>query len=146
MTPADLQLAIGAALARMNPGRCLCSNRSFRKTISFDFTDYGIPPTALADSEVLISNVLRDKRRYRWDVSESASTFTCLTCASVLVETYDEFSISMSRSTIAWDEKQTTRGNYVVGFYGFTGADFARIADFEKVALDDYVTMLGFEK
>lgn len=56
MTPSELQLAIGPVLARMKPGRCLCSNRSFRKTISFDFRDYDISPTALADSEILISN------------------------------------------------------------------------------------------
>lgn len=146
MTPSELQLAIGPVLARMKPGRCLCSNRLFRKTISFDFRDYEISPTALADSEILISNVLRDKRRYQWVVSESGSTFTCLTCESVLVETYEEFSISMSQSTIAWDEKSTIRGNYVVGFYGFTGADFARIVDFDPVGLNDYLTMLGFEK
>jgi hypothetical protein len=146
MTPDDFRLAIVPRLALMKPDCCLCSNRSFRKLISFEFQDYGIAPTGLADAEVLINEVLRDKLRYRLKTSNTGGTFTCLACQSVLVETYDEYSISMSRSTIAWDEKKTVRGSYVVGFFGFTGADYARINDFDSVELENLVAMLGLTK
>ena len=146
MTPAELELVISQALAHVKPGACLCSNESFRKTMSFDFQDYDIAPTGLADAEVLISLLLRDKRRYQYDATETGGTFTCVSCRSILVEKYDEYSIAMSRSTVSWEGRKAVRGKYVVGFFGLAGSDFARIHDFDKVAFDDFLVGLGLHK
>ena len=143
MTPDDLRQALTAGLPNLPQGKCLCANPDFRKTLSFDFADYGIAPTGLADTKLLIDVVLRQSRRYAQGRGEGGATFTCLVCGCVLSETWEDYSISMSRSTIAWDGKSNRRGCYAVGFFGVMAADFARVHDFDRVPLAEFLRRIG---
>ena len=78
---------------------CRCSIPGFQKIVSFNFEDYGIAPTLLWDSEILIQEIIRNgfvaldegvqhqgdsKRRYR-----------CPSCERSCTEIYTEYSINM---------------------------------------------------
>jgi hypothetical protein len=143
MTPDDLRHALDQALPKLPDNVCLCSNLDFRKTLSFDFADYDIAPTGLADTEILIDLVLRQSRRYGIEGGECGSVFTCLHCGCVMSETWEDYSISMSRSTVSWDGKSQHRGCYAVGFFGLVAADFAQIHDFDQIALGEFLQRIG---
>jgi hypothetical protein len=146
MTPADLQQALDQTLPTFPLNVCLCSNVNFRKTLSFDFVDYNIAPSGLADTEILIDMVLRKGNRYTIGGGERGAVFTCLNCGCMLSETWEDYSISMSRSTIPWEGKTGLRGNYSIGFYGVVATDFTQIHDFDRVSLGVFLQRIGLIK
>ncbi len=116
---------------------CRCSVPGFQKLISFNFEDYGISPTLLWDSEILIHEVIRngfepiDESIQRQ--GEFARRYRCPVCARVCVEKYAEFSINMYRSYVLFqDDLRSKSATFILGLRGFDSNDFQRIHDFTK--------------
>jgi len=116
--------------------------------MAFDFSNYGISPLALVDSEMLIQELLRaPESGYDKAMDEESGNwlFTCKHCGSKLKEHYDEYSISMCRSYVEWQHGSKHRGNYLVGFYGFDLKNVSRIGDYRKVANAlDYISSIKY--
>ena len=144
LTPDQFRNDIVAAVKK----DCRCATPGFQKIISFNFEDYGIAPTLLWDSEILIHEIIRSdfealdegiqrqgdsKRRYR-----------CGVCGRTCTETYTEFSINMYRSFVLFDEDlRASTAEFVLGFRGFDVNDFDRITDFSRADnLDSYLSQL----
>lgn len=131
---------------------CRCSIPGFQKIVSFNFEDYGIAPTLLWDSEILIQEIIRSefdaldegvqhqgdsKRRYR-----------CPSCGRSCTETYTEFSINMYRSFVLFDQDlRSSHSEYVLGYRGFEQKDFDKIPDFSRsLDFDLYLANLTTNK
>ena len=131
---------------------CRCSVPGFQKIISFNFQDYGIAPTLLWDSEILIQEIIRNgfdaldegiqhqgvcMRRYR-----------CPRCRRTCTETYTEYSINMYRSFVLFDDDlRASQAKYVLGYRGFESKDFDKITDFSRASdFDLYLANLTEKK
>lgn len=149
MNPDEFRDSVLPSVVAAWGDRCFCGNPGFRKLISFDFRDYGIGPTALADAEILIEAIVR-KRFTRQHEPEShdgetLQVYSCPQCALSCTERYAEFSISMYQSTVSYDGHPAlaARGLFLVGFYGFSRKQFEKIDDFEAApTADEFIRRL----
>jgi len=117
--------------------KCRCSVPGFQKLISFNFEDYGISPTLLWDSEILIHEVIRNGFEPIDEGIHSQGEFSrryrCPVCERVCVERSAEFSINMYRSYVLFhDDLRSQSATFVLGWRGFDSTDFQRIHDFTK--------------
>ena len=117
-------------------GKCICNNTGLRSLMSFSFIDYCIGPTALADSEILIQELLRsgNENYVKTLVNDRGWDFKCKTCGSVLREHYDEYSINMYQSFIEYFEKGEDVVPFIVGFYGFKIDECDKIKNFRSTS------------
>lgn len=138
MTPDEFRQDVLPRIVASWSQTCFCANPGFRKLLSFDFRDYDIGPTGLADSEILIDELIR-KRFIQTSDSESRPShiiqaYQCPQCRATCRVMIEEFSISMYRSTVAFNGHPSRDGEglYLVGFYGFKRDDFEMIHDFRR--------------
>lgn len=131
---------------------CRCDVAGFQKLISFNFEDYGIAPTLLWDSEILIHEVIRngfealDEGIQRQ--GDSRRRYRCKVCCRICTETYTEYSINMYRSFVLFEEDlRASEGEYVLGLRGFEEKDFDKITDFARSEdFDSYLASLTKNK
>lgn len=138
MTPDNFRESVLPALKDAWQQNCFCSNRAFQKLVSFNFDDYGIGPTGLADSEILIDEIIRQN----FDKLESANagggrvkqSYRCPQCDTTCSEHYREFSINMYQSYVLFNDQPSPspRALFLVGWFGFKSDEFDKIHDFEK--------------
>jgi hypothetical protein len=129
---------------------CFCRSPGFLKLLSFNFEDYKIGPVGLADSEILIHEIIRG--RFTRDGEPSSDgmgttqqSYLCPNCGARCRETYAEYSISMYRSFVLFENapEMAATGVHLVGFYGFQQSDFAKIHDFRPAADDaEFITAI----
>lgn len=136
MTPDDFRHTVLPDVLQAWNAECFCRNPGFLKLLSFNCEDYDIGPVALADSEILIDEIIR-RRFHRVGEPSSHRGFTtqdysCPKCQRTCKETYAECSINMYCSYVSYKRSAPVcaEGIYLVGFYGFSGADFGKIHDF----------------
>ena len=140
MTPDEFHETVVPEVIAAWQQHCFCASPGFQKLLSFDFRDYGIGPVALADAEILIDVIIRQRfARVGEAISGPGETIQdqiCPKCQRRCTVRYDEFSINMARATVVFANPLTraTNGKYLVGFYGFKQDDFAKVHDFQKVA------------
>lgn len=127
---------------------CRCGNPAFQKLISFNFEDYGIKPCSLLDSEFLIQEIVRNtfeplEEGNHWQ-GESKRQFRCRICHRVCTETYSEYSISMYRSFVLFDDDlRSERGTFVLGYRAFDDGEFDKVSDFSIASdLSSYLASL----
>jgi hypothetical protein len=121
---------------------CFCRNTHFLKLISFDFRTYNIAPTALLDSECLISRIIWGRfepvRGWSPNAPGSWRVDRCPQCGTEFRSHAEQFSINMDMSvaTPLVPLEMAAVGQYAVGFQYF--ADRAReldkIDDFRRAA------------
>lgn len=139
MTPDEFREAVLPRIMADWEAECLCASPGFQKLLSFDFRDYGIGPVGLADTEILIDAIVR-QRFLRQDKSESSSgevqqVCICPQCQATCTERYAEFSISMYQSVVTYEQpKLALTGLYLVGFYGFKRDEFDKVDDFQRAS------------
>ncbi len=141
MTPDEFQKRIVPTVVAAWERKCFCRSPGFRKLASFNFEDYGIGPVALVDSEILIQEIIRGRCTRDGEPTNDGhgttfQAYRCPRCGARCRETYAEYSISMYRSFVLFDNapKTASSGVYLVGFYGFTQADFAKVHDFRPTS------------
>ncbi len=61
MTPDEFRQAVLPQVVAAWDDHCFCTCPGFQKLVSFNFRDYGIGPTGLADSEILIDELIRQR-------------------------------------------------------------------------------------
>jgi hypothetical protein len=144
MTPDEFQKHILPTILSAWDKACFCRSSGFLKLVSFNFEDYEIGPIALADSEILIQQIVRDHfTRDGEPTSDGQGTtfqaYRCPQCGARCRETYAEYSISMYRSFVLFDDvsAKAPLGIYLVGFYGFNQGDFARVHDFRLASREE---------
>jgi hypothetical protein len=123
--------------------KCFCHNPSFAKLVSFNFTDYGISPTALKDSELIIDHlVLKHFEELPWD-DNAPNRIRCPQCGELYVLEVNQYSINME---CAWLRSlrplpRAISAEYIVGFhYNAAGVkDLPKITDFRQAS-----SILGF--
>lgn len=149
MTPDEFRESLLPNIVAAWDDRCFCANPGFQKLLSFDFRDYSIGPTGLADSEILIDEIIRQRFTQRHkpdsDQGEITQAYECPQCGATCTELYAEFSISMYQSTVTFDLNPVlaAEGLYLVGFYGFKGSEFAKINDFRPASsTEDFIRQL----
>jgi hypothetical protein len=127
---------------------CRCASPAFQKIISFNFEDYGIAPTLLWDSEILIQEIIHSEfdaiDEWGRRQGDSVRRYRCRICARICTETYTDFSINMYRSFVIFDDDlRSSEAKYVLGFRGFEEKGFERITDFSKSEdIDGYLASL----
>ena len=133
LTPDQFNSDVVAAVKQ----ECRCGVPGFQKIVSFNFEDYGIAPTLLWDSEILIQEVIRngfeaiDEGIQRQ--GDSRRRYRCRICGRICTETYTEFSINMYRSFVLFeDDLRAAEAKYVLGLRGFEEKDFDKITDFQR--------------
>jgi hypothetical protein len=140
MTPDEFHATVLRQLVTAWFDRCFCANPGFQKLVAFDFRDYGIAPTGLADSEIVIDTIIRQRftRQNESDShqGETRRVYMCPQCEATCTEWYAEFSVNMRQSSVAYDRNPqlAARGFYLVGFYGFDRDDFDRITDYQEAS------------
>jgi hypothetical protein len=144
LTPDQFKSAVVAVVKQ----RCRCAVPGFQKIVSFNFEDYGIAPTLLWDSEILIQEVIRNGfealnegiQRH----GDSKRRYQCRICGRVCTATYTEYSINMYRSFVLFEEDlRASEGEYVLGLRGFEEKDFDKITDFKRSEnFDSYLASL----
>lgn len=138
MTPEEFRNEVLPRLISSCETRCLCSSPAFRKLIRFDFRDYGIGPVGLADAEILIDELIRQKMTptspSQTHAGVDSQTYTCPRCGAACTVDWEDFSINMARSVARFDGAPTRApaALYLVGFYGFDADEFAMVTDFEQ--------------
>ena len=144
MTPDEFQKRIVPTIIAAWERGCFCRSPGFRKLVSFNFEDYGIGPVALADSEILIQEIIRgrftrDGEANSDGMGTSSQVYRCPKCGARCTETYAEYSVSMFRSFVIFETvpEKAASGIYLVGFRGFKQADFAKIRDFRLTSDED---------
>ena len=149
MTPDEFRESVLPAIEKAWQDQCLCDSPVFRKLVSFNFDDYGVGPTGLADAEILIDEIIRKKFEKTGDVTEEISSisqrFRCPRCGSACTEFWREFNINMSFSHVLFDKqpKRSDDAYYLVGFFGFARHDFANVSDFHRSpSTDDFLQRL----
>jgi hypothetical protein len=149
MTPDEFSESVLPQIVTAWDDRCFCANPGFLKLVSFNFRDYDIGPTALADSEILIDAIIRQRfvRRHEPESrhGEVSQAYECPQCGATCTELYAEFSIRMRQSTATFDLTPVLarKGLYLVGFYGFNGEEFGKIHDFQRTSTpDDFIGQL----
>ncbi len=131
--------------------RCLCANAGFRKLLSFNFADYGACPMALADSEIVGHNIVRENFTRVGDVGRShdgdtLQRYSCPQCKAMCDEEYAEYSISMYRSFFRFLDTPEVAdyGLYLVGMRAFSREDFLKVYDFrEATSIDEFLAFIG---
>ena len=139
MTPEEFHETVLPAILSAWDEQCFCASPGFQKLVSFDFRDYGIGPTGLADSEILIQSIIRDRFKQQERRSEheiSTQVHLCPQCKASCTERYEEYSINMYQSSVTYDRhpNRSATGLYLVGFYGFRQREFALVHDFQRAA------------
>lgn len=150
MTPDEFRQRVLPTVVAAWELACFCRSPGFLKLLSFNFEDYGVGPVGLADSEILIHEIVRGQfTREGEPTSDGMGTtqqaYRCPKCGACGTETYAEYSISMYRSFVLFDNapKMSSTGLYLVGFYGFEQAEFSKIHDFHQARdEDEFVTTL----
>ncbi len=146
MTPDEFRESVLPQIVADWDGRCFCANPGFQKLLSFSFRNYDISPSALADSEILIDAIIRQRftqqREPRSRQGEVTQGYKCPQCGATCTELYAEFSISMYQSTVIFDLDPVLahKGLYLVGFYGFDRNKFGKIDDFQPAATTEDFT------
>lgn len=140
MIPEEFRKTVLPRVVAAWDDRCFCASPGFQKLLSFDFRDYGVVPTGLADSEILIDAIIRERFTRRGEPQshqgESRQAYVCPQCQATCTELYAEFSISMYQSTVIFhnDPKAAAEGLYLVGFYGFKEDAFGKITDYRRAS------------
>jgi hypothetical protein len=104
-----------------------------------------LAPVGLADTEVLIGEIIRNRFEKGDDVEASdeiRQRFLCPKCGQSCIESYAEFNIHMYRSTVRFEDggRRAATGLFLTGFYGFDGEDFLKIPDFQQTeSIDDFL-------
>jgi hypothetical protein len=133
MKPNDFRSIILPKILNIYQGKCICANSGLRSLMSFSFIDYRIGPIALADSEILIQELIRSGNE-SYDktlIKDRGWDFQCKTCGSVLHEHYDEYSINMYQSIIEYKAPIAGFVPYLIGFYGFKLDECDKIINFK---------------
>ncbi|MFO0913563.1 MAG: hypothetical protein U0795_11450 [Pirellulales bacterium] len=131
--------------------RCLCANSGFRKLLSFNFADYGTGPMALADSEIVSHQIIRENFARVGDVGRSQDgdvrqRYSCPQCNTMCEEEYAEYSISMDRSFFRFLDtpEMADYGLYLVGIRAFSCDDFLKVNDFrEATSITEFLAFIG---
>lgn len=152
MTPDEFREIVLPQIVTAWNDNCFCANPIFQKLLSFNFRDYGIGPAALADSEILIDALIRQRFTQQHEPKshqgEITQVYKCSQCQATCTELYAEFSISMYQSMVTYDQNPTLApsGLYLVGFYGFKQNEFGKISDFQQASTpDDFIRQLKAE-
>lgn len=149
MTPDEFRETVIPQIVTAWDDQCFCANPGFQKLLAFNFRDYDIGPTALADSEIIIDVIIRQRFTRQHEPKshqgEITQVYMCPQCEATCTELYAEFSISMYQSTVTYDHNPTLadKGLFLVGYYGFNQHEFGKINDYqESSAVDDFLREL----
>lgn len=138
MTPEEFRENVLPAILTAWDRACFCVSPGFQKLVSFNFEDYGIGPVGLADSQMVGLDIIHNRFTHCDDESppseSRARLFECPQCHARCTETFEDYNIWMYRTffTFVDDRPIAPTGLYLVGFYGFDRADFAKIDDFHE--------------
>jgi hypothetical protein len=152
ITPEEFVRDVVPELQRRWAERCYCANPAFVKLVSFDFRDYGVAPMQMADAEAVIRYVIFERfiPVRAWVDSDGGSDRLdrCPQCASVFQSRFDQYSISMERTTSHPIEPRPKAavGYFVVGFRYFAHSQdaLARVTDFERASsVADFIERLS---
>jgi hypothetical protein len=150
MTPDEFrQRVLPQVVAAWDAG-CFCRSGGFRKLVSFNFRDYGTGPLGLADAEILIGAIVREKFARRREPTSEQGQVThyhrCPQCGASCTELYEDFNIHMYCSYVTFEDQGPPAagvGHYLVGFYGFGLDDFAKVTDFRRTeSIEEFVGQL----
>ena len=140
MTPEEFRQNVLPGIVTAWDKQCFCAAPGFQKLLSFDFRNYGIAPTGLADTEILINALIRQRFTPQDEpekgTGERAQDYLCPQCQARCTEVYSEFSIHMYQTTVTYQAIPALApvGHYLVGFYGLKQADFLKVTDFERTS------------
>lgn len=149
MTPDEYRTSVLPQIISAWEQHCFCANPFFQKLLSFNFDDYGIGPIGLADTEILVSDLVMqrfDKDEQADEVNRDMSLgYRCPQCHAKCIEVYREFSISMNVCYALFDEPRVLadKASYLIGFFGFDLEDIGRIKDFQRTeSVEGYLESL----
>ncbi|HPF41454.1 MAG TPA: hypothetical protein P5081_22125 [Phycisphaerae bacterium] len=141
MTPEEFRQRTFRTLANAWKQGCFCDSPGFQKLMSFDFQKYGTNPVGLADTEILIDEIIRNRFKKEGgdkapDPAAGWPTYTCPQCGATCDVGWQDYSISMNCSTVKFHgrRKRAKVGLYVIGFYGFSKKSFEKIRDFKRAS------------
>ena len=143
MTPDGFRESVLPTLKDAWQQNCFCANPAFRKLLSFNFDDYGIGPTGLADSEISIDEIIRQQfeKRESKDLGggQVKQSFRCPQCDTTCTEHFREFSINMYQSYVLFENQPppSPHALFLVGWFGFKSDEFEKIHDFEMASSTD---------
>ncbi|MCA9254324.1 MAG: hypothetical protein KDA33_01745 [Phycisphaerales bacterium] len=141
MTPEEFRQRTFRTLVRAWNQQCFCDSPGFQKLMSFDFHKYGTNPVGLADTEILIDEIIRERFEKQGadtgpDPAGAWPTYRCPQCGATCDLGWQDYSISMNCSTVKFHgrRKRARVGLYVIGFYGFKRSSFEPIKDFRRAS------------
>lgn len=140
VTPDEFRETVLPQIVSAWERQCLCASAGFLKLVSFDFGDYDTRPVGLADTEIVIGSIIRERFTRQGEMSHQAGDrlqrYVCPQCQAACAEHYAEYNIWMYRTCVRYDASPALApcGYYLVGHYGFERADFEKVRDFQKAA------------
>lgn len=140
MTPQEFHEQVLPLVVREWDAHCFCASPGFRKLVSFHFGDYGIGPAALADSEILIAELILARflreGEPRSRLAEVTLTCVCPQCRATCEVVWEQFSIHMDHSFVRFPDGPAPAevGFYLTGFLGFQRDELQEIPDFVMTA------------
>lgn len=113
MTPDEFRhRVLPTVLASWERG-CFCRTPGFLKLVSFKFEDYGVAPMAVVDSEILIAEIIGKRfpreGQLTYGVAERVQAYRCPQCNARCQATYEDYSISMYRSFVLFENAPRRR-------------------------------------